>query len=432
MTRQKLYSVLLLDDEPEILKSLSRVLRSHYEVSSFNHGQDALDALSKQHFPIIISDMRMPEMDGATFLHKAHQINPACQKILLTGHSNPLDTTKAINMGHINFYLTKPWDNQELLSILKTAVEQYVTESKRHSIYKQIRHKYDVLSKSKIEIIGDYNEQENALHLSEDKNDKYLSRLKQTLNNSIGLLNDCIRLHCLDDSSHGERIASQIMQLGRLLELPDAEIVHASIAAKLYQLGRMQLSQSLLSKNHLELKYDQRVSLLESVITSCDMLSVYPELKPTIEILRHFYNKQCENGNAVETLNSQCPTGAELLLICSYFDLLITGKITGPTISELQAREYFAKNQRNKYDPDIYQTFIEMLENKNVNSNPRTEYAVTPYELQVNMKLARDISIESHKSNYLIQGHTLTTENINSLKLIDKNHDETLIIFVHL
>ena len=111
---------------------------------------------------------------------------------------------------------------------------------------------------------------------------------------------------------------------------------------------------------------------------------------------------------------------------------MITGKITGPTISELQAREYFAKNQRNKYDPDIYQTFIEMLENKNVNSNPRTEYAVTPYELQVNMKLARDIPIESQKSNYLTQGHTLTAENINSLKLIDKNHDETLIIFVHL
>ena len=94
--------ILFVDDEKQMLTALNRVFRANnYIVFTANSGQEALNILETETMDVIVSDMRMPEMDGAAFLAKTVDLNPNSRRILLTGYSDQESTVRAINA--INF-----------------------------------------------------------------------------------------------------------------------------------------------------------------------------------------------------------------------------------------------------------------------------------------------------------------------------------------
>ena len=129
----KRHSLLLVDDEKEILRSLTLTFAQDYEVFTTSSGSEALDILGKQNIALILADQRMPEMTGAELLAKAFQINPNTIRIILTGYTDTAAIIDAINQGHIYQYVTKPWDRQELRIIIKRALDSYdiVLENQR-------------------------------------------------------------------------------------------------------------------------------------------------------------------------------------------------------------------------------------------------------------------------------------------------------------
>ena len=111
--------ILLVDDEKAILSALRRVLRTKgFEIYAVESGAEALELLANTKVDLIISDMRMPQMDGATFLKAARESYPAIKRVLLTGYADMESTTKAINDGGIFGYLSKPWDANQLIQLV--------------------------------------------------------------------------------------------------------------------------------------------------------------------------------------------------------------------------------------------------------------------------------------------------------------------------
>lgn len=107
--------LLLVDDEPNIVAALKRLLRAdHYDIYSANDGQQGLDLLATQQVDVIISDQRMPGMLGADFLRKAKQQYPDTIRIMLSGYTELQSVTDAVNEGAIYKFLTKPWDDELL------------------------------------------------------------------------------------------------------------------------------------------------------------------------------------------------------------------------------------------------------------------------------------------------------------------------------
>jgi response regulator RpfG family c-di-GMP phosphodiesterase len=131
--------VLLLDDEECILKALQRVMRRKaIDVVTFLDPDEAL-AYLKEHddIQVIISDMRMPMMTGAEFLEKAKSINPTPTRIVLSGFSERESLLHAINQGKIWRFMSKPWDNDDLIQTINNAVEVYESKiEKEHLITK--------------------------------------------------------------------------------------------------------------------------------------------------------------------------------------------------------------------------------------------------------------------------------------------------------
>lgn len=125
LDRTEAAKILCVDDEESVVNSLRRVLRSsHYEVIGFTSAPEALKYLESNEVDLIVSDMRMPEMRGDEFLAKTMSIKPNTVRILLTGYSDFDMTVSAINEGRIHRYMSKPWDNSELLSIINEELVQ--------------------------------------------------------------------------------------------------------------------------------------------------------------------------------------------------------------------------------------------------------------------------------------------------------------------
>ena len=121
----KRHGLLIIDDEKDILRSLTLTFEEDYEVFTASSGPEALTLLEREDIALVIADQRMPEMTGVEFLTKTLQINPRIIRIILTGYTDTAALIQAINEGHIYQYITKPWDRRELRVIVRRALENY-------------------------------------------------------------------------------------------------------------------------------------------------------------------------------------------------------------------------------------------------------------------------------------------------------------------
>jgi CheY-like chemotaxis protein len=119
--KPKLPRVLCVDDEPQVLSGLERNLRKSFPVCTAVGGEAALALLRKDRdFAVIVSDMRMPGMDGAAFLAAARLLVPDATRVLLTGQADLDAVVAAVNGGSITHYLRKPVEKDELLRVIHT------------------------------------------------------------------------------------------------------------------------------------------------------------------------------------------------------------------------------------------------------------------------------------------------------------------------
>jgi response regulator RpfG family c-di-GMP phosphodiesterase len=115
--------ILLVDDEEAILDGLRRQLRKKFTVHTAGGGAAALELLAVEPIAVVVSDMRMPHMDGATFLAKVRDQYPNVVRILLTGQADTQSAIAAVNEGQIYRFLTKPCPPEVLLDEISSAVE---------------------------------------------------------------------------------------------------------------------------------------------------------------------------------------------------------------------------------------------------------------------------------------------------------------------
>lgn len=152
-TEESEVKILCVDDEPNILSALRRTLTSFgYKVISAKSGQEGLKLLQRESVQLVISDMRMPGMDGVSFLEYVSVRWPDTVRVLLTGYSSLDSTIDAVNRGHVYCYIAKPWDDDDLKVTVSQALHHYdvVMENKR--LADQVRAQQDQMLEQQREI----------------------------------------------------------------------------------------------------------------------------------------------------------------------------------------------------------------------------------------------------------------------------------------
>ena len=119
------YSILFVDDEPNVTAALKRAFRREpYEVLSANTAQEGLDILSKREIDVVVSDEQMPEMSGSEFLTVVCEKHPQTIRMILTGQASLSAAIRAINEGEVYRFFTKPCNEIDLKSTIRSALQQ--------------------------------------------------------------------------------------------------------------------------------------------------------------------------------------------------------------------------------------------------------------------------------------------------------------------
>jgi signal transduction histidine kinase len=127
------HTILVVDDEPDVVQSVQDLLRLDYRVIGRTRAADALEVLRDDEVQVIMTDQRMPEITGVELLRRVRGEHPDAIRLLFTGYADIRAVIDAINQGNVFRYITKPWDPDELQTIIRQAVEQYdlLVERKR-------------------------------------------------------------------------------------------------------------------------------------------------------------------------------------------------------------------------------------------------------------------------------------------------------------
>jgi len=141
-------TIIIVDDEEMILTSLGSLisLETTHNVKTFTSAVEALEFIKTNDIDIVISDYLMPEIDGITFLAKVREIRPDVPRIILTGYADKENAIKAINEVGLFQYIEKPWDNDDLLIIIRNGLD-------RQKLLKKLQDKVNEISNANTEMM---------------------------------------------------------------------------------------------------------------------------------------------------------------------------------------------------------------------------------------------------------------------------------------
>ena len=143
-------TLLLVDDEVNVLNSLTRLLRPDgYHLLRAESGEAALELLASNSVGVIVSDQRMPAMNGVELLRRAKQTHPDTVRIVLSGYTELKSVTDAINEGAVYKFLTKPWDDDLLRANIHEAFRHYELGAENVRLARELAAANERLSRAK-------------------------------------------------------------------------------------------------------------------------------------------------------------------------------------------------------------------------------------------------------------------------------------------
>jgi len=345
--------VLCVDDEPNVLEGLSLHLRRRFEVATATSGNAALELLKRDgSTAVVLSDMRMPGMDGATFLSFARQLVPDAVRILLTGQTELSTAVSAVNDGQIFRFLTKPCAPATLLSAVDAAVEF------------------------------------NRLMVSE----RVL--LNQTLHGSIKALTEVLALTNPTAFGRATRVKQHVTALADKLALQERWQVE--VAAMLSQIGSIALPAETVEK----LYYGQSLSEAESAMVARmpivveQLLGHIPRLEVVRAILAHQQKpfSQTDLGWGDDETRLVARAAQMLSVACDFEELVARGISVALALDTLRGR-------KGRYDPVV----LEALASVRGSTTARVEVRELPISaLRVGMLCAEDVKL---RNGTLVVGH---------------------------
>lgn len=140
--------IMLVDDEPQVLKSLERILRrSDHEVEMYQDPRQALQRFHTATFDLVVSDYRMPGLDGVEFLKEVKRLQPDVMRLILSAYGDLDALISAINEAEIYRFISKPWNDMELMLAIDKALEHRRILVENRRLAETVRRQHEQLNR---------------------------------------------------------------------------------------------------------------------------------------------------------------------------------------------------------------------------------------------------------------------------------------------
>jgi len=423
-------TLLFVDDESNILSSLKRLFRPlGYRIITAQSGAEGLTTLEAQQVDLIISDMRMPGMDGATFLAQAAQQWPATVRILLTGYSDLTSTIAAVNKGRIYRYISKPWEENDIVLTVKRALEQKHLEEERRRL--------EILTKKQNEELRELNatlESKVAARTGElQQTVSFLElahkSLDQSYRTTVEVFSNLIEMRESRGQGRARVIAQQVAQLAELLGLDTAESQNLHYAALLRNIGKINLSDHLLAKPFSTMNETERKTFIQHPIVGEGLLMALEPLQEAASLIHYQHEHYDGTGYPDGIKGDAIPVGARILKVVGDYNDLQHGLLLTAHLDQSEARDYLVKHRGTRYDPQMVDMFRKVIGRLAEHKDKVSERCVKSNGLQIGMVLSRDLVLND-KVLLLSQGHSITEHIIERIHHLEESINDDLEIYV--
>ncbi|MEY8205025.1 MAG: response regulator [Bermanella sp.] len=415
--------ILFVDDEAQMLSALARVFRGQkFAVTTANSGKEGLALLADQQFDVIISDMRMPEMDGASFLAQTCKLSPSSRRVLLTGFSDQESTIRAINQGQVHQYLSKPWDNQQL----RNTIEAELAEKQRIQASTPDLKEYQSLKEQVVSVSAELASATSFADMAKEE-------LLDQYNTTIKLISNLINLRMPSSYSANCNVVNHSVALAKLVKLDSKVITEVRNAARLHQLGKLAFDDSLLLMQQDELSPPQLKQYQAHSVLGADLLTPLNSLDYTAKLIRHQNENYDGSGSPQKLSANKIPLGSRILRLAIDYQMLLHGRYFKDALSCHDALAFMADFAGKKYDPELlrlYQKLIIELE-KTHPSLHYSDHRVSITELRATQVVNRDLL--NHDGMLLIaKGTHLNNEMIDKLTRYCRRDGRDMSVFIQL
>jgi response regulator RpfG family c-di-GMP phosphodiesterase len=363
----KTAAILFVDDEANVLKALRRLFHSEHYVAYFAaSGAEGLEILRQNAVDLIISDMRMPEMNGAEFLTQVVAQWPDTIRILLTGYADMQSTIDAVNKGRIYNYCNKPWNDEELKLLVRNALEQ-----------KRLREERDRLSgivlqqNTELKELNEHLEEKVEQRTEQLKNAmQHLDRANKSLEkqyiDSIKAFSCIIEMRPGIKSGQSKYIAEKALLVARKLGVNADERKNIFYAGLLIQIGKMSLPDKLLAGSYFSIPLADKQGYLKHAVEGEALLKGLTQLKDASVLIRHQYERYDGSGLPDGLAKQKIPLGSRILNVVGDYIAYLEGSMTGEAMTVNAAVIQLTSRRGSYYDPDIIDIFVKVLKETTV------------------------------------------------------------------
>lgn len=414
--------LLIVDDEPEVLKALERLLKKHFELHLFDNAEEALLFLANTHCHLILSDMKLPLMNGAEFLSHATKLSPLSKKVVLTGHADIDEAKDVVNNANISRYFTKPWQNKALLSGLSELVTLYNEEQKQKRVIHSLKGYNFKLSAAKRDMNNTIENMQVEHSQTNQKNEELFNVNDELIDFSARLINLLVG----DDTGHNYRIAQQARLIAKILNASDEEQEAIYLAGLYYLVGIASLPEELKSLTMEEMSPVQKQQWAASVQISAEILR---EIKPLIaaaDIVQHIYEHFDGTGMPDKLAGDDIPLGARILFVVIRYDRLIQGKMYSYKLNQEEAFIEINSLSNKTFDASVLKAFELLLNNKGTD---HFEYAISVNKIVEGMVVSQDV-LNHHGQKLIAKDVIISQAMIEALVQYQKTKESPVTVFV--
>jgi response regulator RpfG family c-di-GMP phosphodiesterase len=383
-------TLLMVDDEPSVLSALRRLFRPlGYRLLQATSGADGLALLRDNAVDLVVSDMRMPEMDGARFLEAVRAHDAGIVRILLTGYADIGSTIAAINCGEIHRYVAKPWDDQDLLLLIRDALSRRDLEHHNREL-QALTH----CQNEELKTLNQQLELRVAARTSElEQVNAMLGKAYEEVNENfmlaVTVFSGLMEMRQDGIAGHSRRVADLARAIGTRLNLGDRVCQDIYLAALLHDIGRIGFPDRMLGKPVSTYSPDELSRYRRHPMDGEAALMPLARLHGVARIVRQHHERVDGKGFPDGLTAADIPIGALIVAVASDYDGLVSGNLAERRYTPEMAQQAVRGGIDSRYDRRVVEALLAVLAEQDKQAIVDLEIDVRG--LQPGMVLARDL-----------------------------------------
>ena len=428
LQEQSKQQILFVDDERAILSSLRRLFRSSgYKVHIANSGAEGIALLEQYPIDLVVSDMRMPEMDGAAFLSTVAEQWPKTVRMLLTGYAEVSSAIDAINQGKISRYLTKPWDDSDIaISVEQALKNKQLLEEKERLEQLTIKQNEDLLQLNET-LEGKVALRTQEIEAARNEIEKSHKALQSGYAATIETFSWIIQSR--NGLSSRASVANDAKALGGIMGLKADVCESLYNAALLCDVGKLCLSDESVTMPYTKLdvtaqrEYQQHPINAEAVLLSLEPLS------DAAEIIRHHCERIDGTGFPDRMDGADIPPPSLILAVTKAYVDLQERRIVDEHMTAGEAQRYLQSESGKRYDKNVVDLFIAWLSNPAREETDLAERKVTLDTLVAGHRLSRDF-FDPNGVLVIARDKLITQSILTKLRRLSTSFPEPIPVYI--